>query len=286
MALVWDRDGVDWPHREASRFIEAGGLRWHLQQMGQGPTALLLHGTGASGHSWRGLAPLLADAYTIVAPDLPGHGFTGRSSGTRLSLGGMSRAVAELLTVLGERPSLIIGHSAGAAIALRLALDGAASPSRIVSLCGSLLPFGGVRAVTYPLLAKALFLNPFAAPFLSRLAAQPDAVERVIKGTGSHLDAEGFELYQRLLRDRDHIAGVTAMMANWDLRPLQRDLPRLETPLTLVVAKDDAAVPPYVAYRVKSMVKSAEIVTLSRLGHLAHEEAPEKIAELIQGLDS
>src|SRR3954465_13439845 len=72
--LSWDRDGRDWPHREASRFIEAAGLRWHVQIMGQGPAALLLQGTGGSTHSFRDLAPLLARRFTVVMPDLPGHG--------------------------------------------------------------------------------------------------------------------------------------------------------------------------------------------------------------------
>ena len=59
----WDRDGRDWPHRAASRFVDAAGLRWHLQEFGapQAPGLLLLHGTGAATHSWRGLAPLLAE---------------------------------------------------------------------------------------------------------------------------------------------------------------------------------------------------------------------------------
>ena len=74
--LNWERDGRDWPNRAFSRFVQAGGLRWHVQVMGQGPVVLLLHGTGASTHSLRDLAPLLAEHFTVVAPDLPGHGFT------------------------------------------------------------------------------------------------------------------------------------------------------------------------------------------------------------------
>ncbi len=56
--LSLERDGADWPNRQASALIEAHGLRWHVQSMGEGPGLLLLHGTGASTHSWRGLAPL------------------------------------------------------------------------------------------------------------------------------------------------------------------------------------------------------------------------------------
>ena len=74
--LDFARDGADWPLREASRFVEAGGLRWHVQTLGEGPPALLIHGTAGATHSWRGLAPLLARDFRLVAPDLPGHGFT------------------------------------------------------------------------------------------------------------------------------------------------------------------------------------------------------------------
>ena len=57
----WDVEGRCWPRREWSRFARAGGLEWHVQSGGSGPVCLLLHGTGAATHSWRRLAPLLAD---------------------------------------------------------------------------------------------------------------------------------------------------------------------------------------------------------------------------------
>ncbi|MFN5717015.1 MAG: alpha/beta fold hydrolase, partial [Bradyrhizobium sp.] len=74
--LVWSRDGTDWPNRNASVFVEAAGIRWHVQRMGEGPSLLLIHGTGAATHSWRDMLPLLARHFSVVAPDLPGHGFT------------------------------------------------------------------------------------------------------------------------------------------------------------------------------------------------------------------
>ena len=96
--LNFETDGRDWPHRQASRFVEAGGLKWHVQIMGAGPPLLLVHGTGASTHSWRDLMPLLAERYRVVAPDLPGHGFTQMpASSEGLSLPGMAAGVASLL---------------------------------------------------------------------------------------------------------------------------------------------------------------------------------------------
>ena len=74
--MTADLPGRDWPNRAASRTVRAAGLNWHVQVMGSGPVLLLAHGTGAATHSWRGLAPLLAQHFTVVAPDLPGHGYT------------------------------------------------------------------------------------------------------------------------------------------------------------------------------------------------------------------
>ena len=95
--LDFARDGADWPNRETSRFIEAGGLNWHVQVMGQGPDLLLLHGTGGATHSWRALAPLLAKHFHVVAPDLPGHGFTTARRAPDLSLPGMAASIAALI---------------------------------------------------------------------------------------------------------------------------------------------------------------------------------------------
>ena len=131
-ALDWDTDGADWPNREASRFIECGGLRWHVQVMAPGaaerPAILLLHGTGAANHTWRTLAPLLAADFTVIAPDLPGHGFTGTPADADLSLPGIAASMSGLLEVLrgslGIVPSYAVGHSAGAAVLARMCLDG------------------------------------------------------------------------------------------------------------------------------------------------------------------
>ncbi|MDZ4273486.1 MAG: alpha/beta hydrolase, partial [Erythrobacter sp.] len=74
--LDWNRQGLIWPHRDASTFIESGGARWHVQRMGTGTPLLLLHGTGASVHSWRDLMPILAQSHEVIAIDLPRHAFT------------------------------------------------------------------------------------------------------------------------------------------------------------------------------------------------------------------
>lgn len=280
-SLDWPRDGADWPNRDASRFVDAGGVHWHVQIAGSGPPLLLLHGSGASTHSWRELLPLLACEHTVIAPDLPGHAFSSTPPAHTLSLPGMARAIGALLHALQIAPSAVAGHSAGAAIALRMRLDGLLPGRHLVSLNGALLPLPGLAGLLFPPAARLLSLTPFAAALFARSASRNGAVERLIASTGSHIDARGIALYARLVRCRAHVAGVLGMMANWDIAPLARDLPRLDAALTLIAARGDRTVPPDCSRRVQRVVADARLIELDGLGHLAHEEAPQRLAALI-----
>lgn len=279
---LWEREGRDWPNRAASRFVEVAGLRWHVQIMGEGPDLTLLHGAGAATHTWRDLAPLLARRFRVIALDLPGHGFTSTPRDHDLSLPAMARGVTRLLEALSLEPQAIVAHSAGAAIALRMTLDGLARPSAIVAFNGALMPFPGAAGHVFPFLAKVLFLNPFAGAFFAMRADQDGAVERLIRSTGSILDVRGLDLYRRLFRTRRHIEGALGMMASWDLQSLKADMPRLAVPLTLAVGGGDKAVPPSVADEVRALIPAVKIAPMPGLGHLAHEENPGRAARIVE----
>lgn len=243
-ALSWATDGADWPNRAASRFVPAGGLNWHVQVAGQGPVVLLLHGTGASTHSWRDLIAPLAEHFTVVAPDLPGHGFTQAPERDLLSLSAMARGLSSLLKALEVSPESVVGHSAGAAIGLRMVQGRMIAPRVLISLNGALLPFRGAAAHLFPSLAKLLVLNPFVPRILAWRAGSAASVEHLLEGTGSRIDATGVALYRRLFSSRVHVASTLAMMANWDLEALGQQFRQLDLPILLVVGAQDRAVPP------------------------------------------
>lgn len=280
----WERDGQGWPNRQFSHFITAAGLRWHVQRLGAGPVLLLLHGTGAATHSWRDLAPLLAQHFTVIAPDLPGHGFTTAPAYERMSLPGMAAAVAALLNQLGVAPVLALGHSAGAAILLRLSLDTQIAPRGIISINGALLPWRGLPAHLFSPAAKLLAGNAVMARLVAWRARNRREIERLVANTGSTLTPEGVALYQRLVRQPSHVRAALAMMANWDLAPLAAQLPQLQPPLALLVGTGDLTVSPREAERVLALVPHAELITLPELGHLAHEEQPLQVATLVRQL--
>jgi len=282
--LVWSRDGADWPHREASRFVQAGGFRWHVQQMGpaDAPVMLLVHGTGAASHSWRGLAPLLAQRHQVIAPDLPGHGFTQAPRSQRLSLPGMAADLGALLRTLQVAPDVVVGHSAGAAILARMCVDGLIAPRVLVSLNGAFLPYGGPAANFFSPLAKMLVMNPFVPSLFAWQAGYRGAVERLIGNTGSTIEPAGVKLYGKLVGNPGHVAAALRMMANWDLEPLLAALPGLKPLLVLAAAEGDRAIPPSVARKVKEIQPKAVIERIPGLGHLAHEEQPALIAAMIE----
>jgi magnesium chelatase accessory protein len=276
----WSFEGRDWPHRDHSRFVDAGGVKWHVQVMGKGPVALLLHGTGAATHSWRDLAPLLAEHFTVVAPDLPGHGFT--SAIRKASPVAVASAVSSLTAELGLAPALTVGHSAGAAIALTMAQHNLARPKAVVSLGGALLPFPGLAGKLFPAMAKGLFVNPFMPELFAMRARMPGQIPAFItKSTGSRIDAHGLALYERLLRTSGHIGGALALMAHWDLEPLEKALPGLDLPVLLAHGSRDATIPASTSRTVATRLPQAELKVLSGLGHLAHEEQPAPHAALI-----
>jgi magnesium chelatase accessory protein len=277
----WDVEGRDWPNRDASRFVRAGGLRWHVQVMGSGPVLLLAHGTGAATHSWRALAPLLAAHFTVVAPDLPGHGFTERPPSSQMSLPGMAHALGALIKVLGVEASLVAGHSAGAAILARCHLDGSMRAAKLISLNGALLPLVGLPGHIFAPIARVLAMVPGVPWFFARHGADKRTVERLLRDTGSRVDPEAVEFYGRLVRCPGHVAAALGMMAHWDLAALERSLKRLDLPVVLMAGANDRTVPAEDARRAAEILPQARVVELPGLGHLAHEEAPELVARLI-----
>ncbi|MBC7648071.1 MAG: alpha/beta fold hydrolase [Vitreoscilla sp.] len=292
--LQWERDGTSWPHRANSHFIHAAGLRWHVQVFDSQPAlpaAVLIHGTGASTHSWRSLIPLLTPHFKVLSLDLPGHAFTemppGGAGSHQLSMPGMAKAIGELLAAVAVHPTLLVGHSAGAAIAVRMALDGWVTLKHIVSINGALQPLGGLAGQVFSPVAKLMSALPFVPSLFSWQASHPSVLQKLIDSTGSKIDAEGMALYGQLVRNPGHAAGALGMMVNWDLPQLAMDLFRLATPLSLIVGSQDHTVSPRQADRLiaqwsaSSASVQPKLITLPGLGHLAHEERPELIAEHI-----
>lgn len=279
--MTEDLPPEDWPNRQASRIVAAKPHRWHVQVMGEGPDLLLLHGAGASSHSWAPLIPHLVNSHRVIAPDLPGHGWT-RSPRGRASLGDVAADLATLCAQERWAPRVVVGHSAGGAISLELARQGRLKPDRLVIVNGALENFRGAAGWLFPIMAKMLALNPFTGFLISQGGRSVQQVRSILASAGTELSEEGLERYARLIQRRAHVDGTLAMMAQWSLSDLNRALPRIATPTLFLHGVQDGAVAPRVAEDAARSMPDARLITLPGVGHIAHEEAPERVAHEIQ----
>lgn len=275
---------ANWPFRAASHHIRHAPHSWHVQIMGtdanSGPTLLLLHGAGGATHSFRHLIPQLQNDYHLIALDLPGQGFTTLGSRSRCGLDGMAEDIAALSAAQGWAPAAIIGHSAGAAIALRLAEI--APPKAVIGINAALGGFEGVAGWLFPVMARLLARLPMVPELFSKFAGTPSQVHQLLLSTGSKIDALGEAQYLHLLRQPSHVAATLAMMAQWNLDGLLHRLPKLAVPCLLITAAADRAVPARVSKRAVALMPNAQWSDLPGFGHLVHEEAAADVARLIR----
>ena len=273
----------DWPNRSFSRSIQTGDLSWHVQIAGTSPThVLLLHGTGSSAHTWGELFTELAKNYTVVAPDLPGHGFTQNLGKKSLNLD----ALAEKLTELREGLEIeyfdhIIGHSAGATLALSYTLQNKQAKT-IVGLNPSLI---SLPSFYHHFVAP--FLNPivtssFFTAILTDLLPHTQMIDRLIDSTNTKLEPQKRERYKTLFKNADHLNGSMSFMAGADIPSLLNKCKSITSKLTFILTEDDGWIPAKALRQViHQHFAKAKIIELQG-GHMFHEANEKKALEYIE----
>lgn len=251
------------------------------------PTLLLLHGTGGARHSWAPVLARLRPGIRVIAPDLPGHGDTRCAAHARHGLEDMAEDLLGLLAAQGvARLDLVAGHSAGAAVAIWLALQAPKTLDigRILGIAPSLVP---------PPTLYTLMLGPLLAPLVASglsvnaaagLARSTPMVERLIDSTGSQIATEQRHTYRELLGDPRHLRGAIDFMTATDLPGLLDRLPGFQTPCHFLVADDDRWIPAPALTRIIEQHLPRASVSHCDGGHLTPESRPQAVASLIESL--
>jgi magnesium chelatase accessory protein len=273
---------ADWPYRAFSRSISSGSLEWHVQVLGSGPVVVLLHGTGSSAHSWADVTPSVAAVATVVAPDLPGHGFTTGASIASLSLPRIAVELEKLLALLNVgAPALIAGHSAGAALAIRWALQGATPPRAIVGFNPSLVaPPASYTKVLGALITPIATSVPVTS-VIAAAAARTSLVDRLLASTGSVVPEAQRRRYAELLKRAANVRGAMGLMAAADLPALVRDAGDIDRSMTFAVGSNDRWVPERSLLAVINRAFPRAAVQRWDGGHVMHEVDPARAAALI-----
>jgi len=264
---------------------------------------LLIHGTAGSSHCWRPVLEKLGSAISVLVPDLPGHGQTVCARHHRHGIEEMAADLAALLAELGyARVCVVAGHSAGAAIALELALAAASRPGDAGAnrAHGPSLPaieIGAILGIAPSLVPPPAFytlmLGPILAPIVGSAASVAAAAlltrttrtaDRLLDSTGSVIAESQRAVYRELLSSRTHLQGAVDFMTATRLPALLPRLSRLRCPAHFLIGEDDPWIPAGPLREVIERYMPAARIESCRGGHLLPESQPARVAASLQAL--
>jgi pimeloyl-ACP methyl ester carboxylesterase len=254
-----------------STFVEVDGLRVHTRDEGprDGEIVLLLHGTGASLHTWDGWAAALTRTYRVVRIDLPGFGLTGPDPENDYS---MERQVAFLhrfAEVAGLGKLHVAGNSYGGRIAWNYAL---AHPERVASLIL-------VDAAGFPHAQRSLAFRLAQIPVVDNVVRYVTPRAMVVKtlrevyADDSKITSALAERYQDLTRRTGNREALIARLRT-PYGDTTARLAELKVPTLVLWGAEDGYIPAADAQGFARLIPGAEVVVLDKLGHVPMEEDP------------
>ena len=251
-------------------YTQIDGQQVHFVEAGSGPPALLIHGFGASTFSFRETIPALSPRYAVAALDLPGFGYSDRAAEQRLSSTAQAEIVAQFMRQRGMEDSLVVAHSLGGAVALRMAHAHPDLVSRLV-LVSTIHPnlsfMGSRRAIlARPLLPLLPFITGVAR--LLGLRTMRRAVHDPAFLTPAILAG-----YDRPARIRGSQAAVRRMFLD-AADDTAIDLGQIQAPTLLLWGESDGLLPLSIGRRLLEEIPDARLEVVEEAGHLLLEERP------------
>jgi pimeloyl-ACP methyl ester carboxylesterase len=261
------------------------GRRISYLTAGEGPVLLLVHGIASDSEAWRASLPLLARRARVIAPDLPGHGASGKAPGD-YSLGSLASSLRDLLVKLGHERATVMGHSLGGGVAMQFAYMFPERTERLV-----LVSSGGLGRTVNPLLRAATLpgselviaatIGPMTA--LGRagvatvrrlgLRVAPDLGE-VGRGFATLADREGRAAFLDTLRSVVNFSGQRVDAS--DRLYLAAGVPTL-----LLWGERDPIIPTAHGLRARERMPGSRLVTFAESGHFPQIDDPHGFAATV-----
>jgi pimeloyl-ACP methyl ester carboxylesterase len=254
-----------------SEFIAVAGLRLHVRDSGPrvGPTIVLLHGFGASLHTWDAWAQALQSKYRVIRFDLPAAGLTGADPSGDYSDARGVQILATLLDELDVAQAVVVGHSMGGRLAWRFAAEQPHRVSHLVLIApdGFASPgFAYGQAVEVGPAAKLMqFVLPKLVLHRGLATAYADP---------SKLSEDTVTRYHDLLLAPQVRSALIARLQQIKLQDPTPWLARITAPTLLLWGDKDALIPLANAQDYLRVMPKAEFVKFVGVGHVPHEEAP------------
>jgi pimeloyl-ACP methyl ester carboxylesterase len=268
------------------QYVVVHGYRRAYRRLGSGPVLLLLHGLACDSTTWDDVIAPLAENFTVIAPDLLGHGASDKPDAD-YSLGAYANGMRDLLTILGIDTVTVVGHSFGGGVAMQFAYQFPERTERIV-----LISTGGlgrdvtrvIRLLTLPGSGAAMSLATWR-PWRPAVSAGLRALSRTSIPAARDLD-EVSHIYTAFADPayRRAVQRVTRHVLNWrgqfvtmtDRTYLARVLPVL-----VIWGADDMVIPATHAEAARKQAWS-DVHVLADSGHFPHKDHPEQVVRLVE----
>jgi pimeloyl-ACP methyl ester carboxylesterase len=262
------------------------GHRRAYVKAGKGPALLLIHGLGCTHRTWMPVLDSLARRYTVIAPDLLGHGESDKPRAD-YSIGAFANGMRDLLTVLGIDTVTVVGHSFGGGVAMQFAYQFPERTERLI-LVGS----GGlgsevsaaIRAIT-----TAGFSQVMGALTLPGVRHVGTAGLKALSRTGlkefRDLD-EVAEIYESF-RDpaaRAAIRHVVRAVVDWQgqiITMADRAYLTQAMPMCVIWGDEDRVIPVSHAARAAELAPGARVEIIPNAGHFPHKDHPERFVKVL-----
>lgn len=268
------------------REVDVHGHKMSYRIAGDGPVILLVHGIAGTSEAWTDVMERLAGRYTLIAPDLPGHGNSDKPPGD-YSLGSLASMLRDLMVTLGYDHATMVGHSLGGGVVMQFVYQFPQRCERLV-----LVSSGGLGRDVNLLLRAAclpgadLFLSATASPIaaagsaisagLGRFGWRPGPdLEEVARGFASLSDTQTRAAFLHTLKS---VVGVEGQRVN----AADRLYLASEIPTLLIAGGHDPIIPAKHSQDAHEMMPGSELVVFPDAGHMPFADEPAPFARTLR----
>jgi pimeloyl-ACP methyl ester carboxylesterase len=251
--------------------MDVAGTRLHVRDSGpkDAPVLVMLHGFGASLHTWEPWAQALADEYRVIRFDLPGSGLSAPDATGDYSDARSMHLLIALMDRLGVARATLVGNSMGGRIAWTFAAQHPERVDKLVLLSPDGFASPGFEYDKAPEVPAMMSLMRYSMPrFLLKMSLEPAYADK------RALTEELTTRYHDLMIAPGAREAMLQRMAQVKLVDPEPLLRRINAPTLLIWGEQDAMIPFANAADYLKAVAGATLVPLSGIGHLPHEEDP------------
>ena len=268
------------------QYLTVHGHRRAYVKTGSGPALLLLHGLGCDHTTWLPVIAALSRRYTVIAPDLLGHGKSDKPRAD-YSVGGYANGVRDLLTVLGVDKVTVVGHSFGGGVAMQFAYQFPERTERMVLVApGGLGPevSPAIRAITLPGFHQAMGvvtlpgLRHLTTAGLRMLAMSGLPQARDLDEVAEIVDSFKDPQTRRAIR---HVVSAVVDWKGQIITMVDRAYLTQAMPMCVIWGTEDSVIPVKHAGIASEFAPGATVEVIANAGHFPHKDHPQRFVKIV-----